>query len=322
MPRLSRRTFAAATLAAPSLALTGTYAGPVQASTPSGLTPPPVARRKIGRFTVTVLTDGYIDMPYGTWVGIEGKALEAAARMVYAHRDHGGMRLSLSTWIVDDGQRKVLIDAGPGVFAPTTGRLPDAMSAIGIAPEDIDAVAVTHMHFDHIGGLLKDGQRRFPNAELYIDRRDVAFFTDAAEEVAAPDFRKISFGTAAKVLEKYRNVQQIDREREIMRGLSSVDLAGHTPGHTGWRIADGDEVMTIVGDMLFHPVIHPSRFDVGVTFEPDAEAAKRMRTSFIPKAAEEGGLLAATHMPFPGLGRITRNGSAYAWAPADWDFDA
>ena len=319
MTELTRRGFAATALSVPALSL---MAVPARSQAATSLAPPPVARRKIGRFTVTVLTDGYFDMPYSTWVGIEGTKLEAAARQIYADRAHGGLRISLSTWIVDDGERKVLIDAGPGTFAPSTGRLPSAMEAVGIMPEDIDAIAITHMHFDHIGGLLRDGARRFPNAELYIDRRDVAFFTNEAEEAAAPDFRKVSFTTAANVMAQYPSVQQIDGEREIMRGLSSVDLSGHTPGHTGWRIADGDASLTIVGDMLFHPAIHPNRFDVGVAFEPDAEAAERMRTAFIPKAAEEGTLLAATHMPFPGLGRIARDGSGYSWVPAEWDFDA
>ncbi|KUJ81443.1 MBL fold metallo-hydrolase [Ruegeria profundi] len=320
MPKMSRRTLVAASLAAPALIATGVFVAPVRAAT--AVAPPPVARRKVGRFTVTVLTDGYLDVPYSTWVGIEGADLEAMARAGHAHRAHGGMRLSLSTWIVDDGDRKVLIDAGPGVFAETTGRLPGAMAAIGIAPEEIDAVAITHMHFDHIGGLLDGDRARFPNAELYIDRRDVSFFTDPAEENAAPDFRKVSFRTSAKVVAAYKSLQQIDGEREILKGLSSVDLTGHTPGHIGWRIADAGDSLTIVGDMLFNPVIHPVRLDVGVAFEPNADAAMRMRRSFIPQAAEEGGLLAATHMPFPGLGRIVRDGDSYAWLPAEWDFDA
>ena len=287
MTKFTRRNILYGGLAAPALALTGWYASPARSQTASMMMmpPPPVARRKIGRFTVTVLTAGYFDMPYSTWVGIEGERLEDAARAGYSHRDHGGMRISLSTWIVDDGERKVLIDAGPGAFADSTGRLPNAMAAVGIAPEDIDAVAITHMHFDHIGGILKDGARRFPNAELYIDRRDVAFFTDPAVAASVPDFRKISFSTSDQVMAAYPDVQQIDGEREIMRGLSSVDLSVHTPGHTGWKISDGDSSMTIVGDMLFHPVIHPQRFDVGVAFEGDADAAKRMRTSFIPQAA-------------------------------------
>lgn len=322
MTKISRRAVVAATLAAPALALTAWYATPVRSDPKPASALPPIARRKIGRFTVTVLTDGYLDVPYSTWVGIEGQDLEAQARQAQAHRDHGGMRLSLSTWIVDDGERKVLIDAGPGAIAPSTGRLPGSLEAIGIAPEDIDAIAVTHMHFDHIGGLLDQGRRRFPNAELYVDRRDVAFFTDPAEANAVPDFRKISFSTSEQVIDAYRDIQRIDGEREIMRGLSSIDLSGHTPGHTGWRIEDGDQSLTIVGDMLFHPVVHPNRLDVGVAFEGDAAAAENMRRAFIPKAAEAGTVVAATHMPFPGLGRIVRDGDAFGWEPAEWDYDA
>ncbi|MGE0239636.1 MAG: hypothetical protein AB7F09_27830 [Parvibaculaceae bacterium] len=87
----------------------------------------------------------------------------------------------------------------------------------------------------------------------------------------------------------------------------------------GYRISDADESLLIVGDALFHPAIHPGRTDIGIAFEADAAAAAAMRKRLFPRAAEERALLAATHMPFPGFGRIVRDQDMLAWQPADWD---
>ncbi|MCB1547171.1 MAG: MBL fold metallo-hydrolase, partial [Hyphomicrobiaceae bacterium] len=93
---------------------------------------------------------------------------------------------------------------------------------------------------------------------------------------------------------------------------------GHTPGHIGVRIADGGQSLVMVADMLFHPVLHPADAGVGFIFEQDPAAARRMRERFFPRAAAEGALIAATHMPFPGLGRIARDGGRLRWLAADW----
>jgi glyoxylase-like metal-dependent hydrolase (beta-lactamase superfamily II) len=102
-------------------------------------------------------------------------------------------------------------------------------------------------------------------------------------------------------------LQPFDGETALTRVISTVDLSGHTPGHSGFRIADDGESLLIVGDALFHPALHPARTDVGIAFETDPAAAAKMRRRLFPLAAQEHALLAATHMPFPGFGRIVRD---------------
>ena len=84
----------------------------------------------------------------------------------------------------------MLIDKGYAGGAPTTGRLPAVLAAISVRPEDIDAVLITHMHVDHISGLVADGRPVFPNAEVFIHRADVAYFTDPARAAVAPAILK------------------------------------------------------------------------------------------------------------------------------------
>lgn len=122
----------------------------------------------------------------------------------------------------------------------------------------------------------------------------------------------------AAAVAAYPRLQRIDGDRALTPFVSTVDLAGHTPGHTGFRVADGGQTLLIVGDALFDPSLHPGRDDLGIVFEPDPAAARAMRARLFPRAAEERAQLAATHMPFPGLGRIERDGGALRWAPADF----
>jgi glyoxylase-like metal-dependent hydrolase (beta-lactamase superfamily II) len=117
----------------------------------------------------------------------------------------------------------------------------------------------------------------------------------------------------------YPKLQAIDGERQISPGVSIVDLTGHTPGHIGVRIEDSGQSLIMVSDMLF-PVVHPEATEVGFLFEQDRPAAQAMRARFFPRAAEEKALIAATHMPFPGLGRIVSDRGKLGWMPADWAY--
>ena len=324
MPQLSRRAFAGAL---PLGLIGGTFLGgsvlgglAAQAATPKATREPvsvsPFAQIRIGRFTVTALTDGYADMPYDYFPGRSAPEVEKAANAQFTARP-SGVRFLFNQYLVEDGERRILIDAGAAGSIGQTGQLPRALAALGLKPNQIDAVIVTHMHQDHMGGLVLGGKNNYPDAEVYIDRRDVTHWTDKAKRSGAPDFLQPSFKMAEEVVRLYPKLQAIDGEREITRGVSIVDLTGHTPGHIGVRIEDGGKSMIMVSDMIF-PVVHPAATDVFFLFEQDQAAAKAMRDRFFPQAASEGALIAATHMPFPGLGRVVSDRGQMRWEVADW----
>ena len=278
---------------------------------------PPVAQITIGRFTVTALCDGYVDLPYAFFPGRTPEQVEAEAKAQYMARP-SGVRLVFNQYLVEDGTVRILIDAGAAGSVGESGKLPEALASRRVQPDQIDAVIVTHMHQDHLGGLVMDGRCSFPNAEVYVDRRDVAHWTDPAKQAGAPDYLQASFRLSSEFVRLYPGLQATEGDHRITRGISIVDLSGHTPGHVGVRIEDGAESLVMASDMLF-PVVHPGMgSDVSYFLEQDRPAANAMRARFFPQAAEEGMLVAATHMPFPGLGRIVSDRGRLCWFPAEW----
>jgi glyoxylase-like metal-dependent hydrolase (beta-lactamase superfamily II) len=317
MTNMSRRAF---TLALPSLSIlgaTGLSTRPALSESLGGSALVPMAQMTIGRFKVTALSDGYADMPFEYFTGWTPEDIESAASKVFAARP-GGIRLVFNQYLIEDGDIRILIDAGPAGALGVSGGLPAGLAAAGVPAEEIDAVIVTHLHADHSGGLIAGGRRNFANAEVFIDRRDVAYWTDAGKRSAAPEFLNSSFDAAAEVVRLYPTIQAIEGEHEIVPGITTVDLTGHTPGHIGVRIEDDGQSLIMVSDMLFHPAIHPVAADIGFVFEQDPAAAREMRASFFPRAADEGALIAATHMPFPGLGRIVSDNGQMRWLTAEW----
>lgn len=317
MTRITRRSLSLGLAASAALAFAPRPG--IARSTDATAVLPSISRRKIGAVQITAVSDGFIDIPLGVFTGAPAAEIEAAFQARFARRPDGTHRLGFTVWLIDDGEQLVLIDTGYAGAAQTTGRLPEILATLGVGLADIDAVLITHMHDDHTSGLLANGRPAFPNAEVFIHRDDVVYFTDPARASAAPEILKRSFEMAGRVVASLPRLQRFDGERALTRSISAVDLRGHTPGHTGYRISDGGESLLIVGDALFDPAIHPARTDIGIAFEPDPAAAAAMRVRLFPKAAEERALLAATHMPFPGVGRIVRGTAGLEWAPADWD---
>jgi glyoxylase-like metal-dependent hydrolase (beta-lactamase superfamily II) len=318
MVNLSRRGFGAALAALPLSAALAPHA--VARSAGPLARPPVVARYQIGRFEITVISDGCIDFPYELFTGAAPADVKAAGDSVFAAGTNG-IRASFSTYLINDGERYILVDSGPaGTVSATSGYLPGTLETLGVPASSIDAVILSHAHVDHIAGMVAGGVNNYPNAEVYIDRRDIATFTDPAMLARAPKITHSSFAATEELVSLYPRLQQIDGNREISRGVSVFDLSGHTPGQIGVKIEDAGQSLLLVADILFHPAAHPAIPGFGIVFEMDKPAADAARARFFAEAAEQKALIAATHMPFPGVGRIVGDAGALRWLPADWSY--
>jgi glyoxylase-like metal-dependent hydrolase (beta-lactamase superfamily II) len=277
-----------------------------------------VHRMKVGDFEVTAMLDGFIDIPPAV--------LQADPELVKTLLAAGGwppapMRLPVNTFLVNTGEKLVLLDAGGArMLGPTAGRLPQCLAAAGIEPGQIDEVYITHMHGDHLHGTVTpEGGRMFPNAILRIARADMDYWANPEVEAKAPDNQKPRFIPAKRAVAAYGDrIRPFNLGDELTPGIRSVDAAGHTPGHSCYMIQSGAARLLAVGDTLHVAPVQFPRPEITVAFDWDQGKARAARRSIFDMVAKEGIPIAAVHLPFPGIGRLRRSGDAFAFDPAPW----
>jgi glyoxylase-like metal-dependent hydrolase (beta-lactamase superfamily II) len=207
------------------------------------------------------------------------------------------------------------------VFGPSLGRLAGNRAALGVKPADIDTVLVTHLHPDHVGGLVDaGGQAVFPNAELVVHAVESAYWSDPAVLAAAPEGQekqavRLSLATIAAYRDRTRSVTG----GEVLGGVTAVPAPGHTPGHTGWLIASGGDGLLVWGDIVHLPGLQFARPDAGMAFDVDGALAIATRRRILDMAATDRLCVAGMHMDFPGFGHVVRAGSGYAFIGEPWN---
>ncbi len=270
----------------------------------------------IGGGIVTSLSDGYFDMPLAH-VLTNLSLLDAEAALHRAFRPPAP-RLEVNVYLVRRaGQAPILVDTGAGSgFGPTAGRLPSALAGIGVDPADIGTVLLTHLHGDHVGGLLDaQGKAAFPNAEIVMHAAEAAFWLDGAPPASADEQ---SVDLARHAVAPYRGRMRLIEGGSVVAGIGAVFLPGHTPGHTGFRIGDGASSLLIWGDLVNQPIIQSAYPEVGFFSDADAALAVRTRKDMLAKAADENLLVSGMHIEFPGFARVVREGTGYRLVPAHW----
>lgn len=232
----------------------------------------------------------------------------------------------LNVVVVRSGDRTILVDAGLGVEFPDfprAGRTVARLEAAGIDPSAVTDVVLTHLHMDHIGGLLSHGlkERLRPDLRIHVASAEANFWESpdfSHTEMPAPVPPALR-AIAGRFLDEYRGqIHTFEAEYDITPGVHVARTGGHTPGHSVVRLASGEDRLTFAGDAVFAPGFDNPQWHNG--FEHDPEESVRVRVELLRELAATGESLVATHLPFPSVCHVAAAGDAFRCVPAVWDY--
>ena len=281
---------------------------------------------KVGDIDVLVVSDGVLPLPT-QMLGHNADPADRAAWLKDMFLPQDAFDWALNVVVVRSGGKTILIDAGlgsdPDLNLPRAGQLIKRLEAAGIDLGSVTDLVLTHMHMDHIGGLLVEGvkERLRKDLRIHVAAAEVKFwespdFSHTAMPQGFPD----ALRSAAKrfVSEYGSNLRTFDEEHEIAPGVVARRTGGHTPGHSVVRVASGGDGLTFAGDAVFTVGFEQPDWHNG--FEHDPEEAARVRVRLLRELAKSGEMLVATHLPFPSIGRVAADGDAFRFVPVFWDY--
>lgn len=282
------------------------------AGSPSG-----VFRYTVGDVLVTALDDGTLALPITAMAPPERVAPIAARDP--AIKD-GKAVISVNAFLLQMAGHNVLIDAGSGTCTGLIqGKVADDLHAAGVPPDKIDMVLVTHLHFDHVCGLItRDRQRAYPNATVWVAKQEVGYWLDEKIAASQPEDQRGGFLAAHISLAPYeaaKKVHYFEGETEILSGLKALPAPGHTPGHTAYLLASGKQSLLFWGDIIHFPTVQFQGPDITIGSDVDKEAARSTRMRLFEQVANRDTLIAGAHLPFPGIGHLRKDSTGYAFLP-------
>ncbi|MBY0382003.1 MAG: MBL fold metallo-hydrolase [Xanthobacteraceae bacterium] len=280
-------------------------------------------RYHVGDVEVTVVRDGHRTFPLPDHFVVNATkddvnaALESASLLrdeMTIHFNPLALKIGGKTVVVDTG----LGEAGKAMTNGTAGHFTDNLKASGIDPKQVDAVVISHFHFDHIAGLA-DAQNRsvFPNAEIFVPATEWSFWMDQSERSNAPEGRRDAFDAVWRIFDDMlkRKVTQYNWGDEVLPGLLAAETAGHTPGHTSFMLTSGADRLFIQSDVTNHPALFVRNPTWHAAFDMDAERAERTRRRVYDMLVSEKLKVQAFHYPFPSSGYIEKDGDRYHVLP-------
>jgi glyoxylase-like metal-dependent hydrolase (beta-lactamase superfamily II) len=280
---------------------------------------PGIHHVKVGDIVATALNDGQFDADLGWVTGLSAAEAETMLRESFRVLPP---RITVTCFLLRIGGRNVLVDTGAGVnFGHVLGAAKSRLAALGLVPESISTVLLTHLHGDHVGGLLDAaGGAAFPSAELVVHAAETAYWLNEEVHAKAPAWAQQAFEQAQRALAPYAERTRLVQDgAEVLPGVTAVHLPGHTPGHIGWRITSGGAALLIWGDVVHLPGLQFAQPAVGMTFDVDRELGRATRARALDMVATDRLVLAGMHLDFPTFGHVRRAGAGYAFEPLVWE---
>jgi glyoxylase-like metal-dependent hydrolase (beta-lactamase superfamily II) len=232
---------------------------------------------------------------------------------------------SFNGYLINTGSKLVLVDAGAGsLFGPTLGKLVASLKAAGYSPEQVDEIYITHMHPDHVGGLVANGQRVFPNAVVRAAQPEADYWLSQANLDKAPEGSKDFFKGAMASIKPYQDAgkfQPFAGNVELVPGVHSLVTHGHTPGHSTYVIESKGQKLVLWGDLIHVAPVQMAHPKIAIQFDTDPKEAVAQRKLAFDAAAKDGFWGAGAHLSFPGIGHLRSKGEGYDWIPVNFEND-
>ncbi|MCB1382739.1 MAG: MBL fold metallo-hydrolase [Notoacmeibacter sp.] len=307
----------AALLAMPSILVRPAMADMAQA--PTGI---PFSRFKLGDFTVTIINDGstIMEKPQATFGTDQTK--EAVSALLEAnHLPADRLANGFAPTLVQTGSDTVLFDTGLGAGAREKGMGQTAarLALAGIRPEDVTVVVITHMHPDHIGGLVEDGKPAYPNARYVTGQTEYDFWADPARSGTPAERVHAMVNSMVRPLAERTTF--IGNEGEVLPGIRGIAAPGHTPGHMGFHLESAGKRLMITGDTANHFVLSLQKPDWEVRFDMDKAAAAATRRKVFGMIAADRIPFIGYHMPFPAAGFVEAMEGGFRFIPESYQFE-
>ena len=277
-------------------------------------------RMMLGDFEVTAISDGTVALPVDKLLeNTTPEQVENALKNSYLKTP---LETSVNGYLINTGTKLVLIDTGAGtLFGPTLGNFIANLKASGYQPEQVDEIYITHMHPDHVGGLMLGGKIAFPNATVRADQGEADYWLSQAHMDAAPQEKQGAYKGAMSSVNPYvaaGKFKSFDGDTELVPGIEAFASHGHTVGHTTYVVESKGQKLVLWGDLMH---VASVQFDdplVVMKFDTDTKMAAIERKKAFADAAKQGYWVAGAHLSFPGIGHLRANHGGYIWVPVNY----
>ncbi len=259
---------------------------------------------RIGELSAVALRDGYFEFPNDLKIfGLDRTQEDVNAVLAAEGLPTDKLLLSVQPLLVKTADRVLLFDTGPaGLFGPTSGHLAKALAEASIDPQSVTDIFISHSHGDHAGGLVNaEGKLTYPNATIHIARPEWDFMSSNEQYKAwIPTLQP--------------KVDAFAPGAELVPGVvRAIEVKGHTPGHSAYRITSGADSLLYIGDSMHHSVISVQKPEWPMGFDGDQSMGAQSRAALIADMEASGQRIYAVHFPFPGIGKFAKRGEGFIW---------
>jgi glyoxylase-like metal-dependent hydrolase (beta-lactamase superfamily II) len=272
-------------------------------------------RFHIGEREAAVVTDGPLLLTPPGEVLLTLASEQVADALHAAFLSSGPMRIEQNILLVNIDGALVLFDNGMGssqLFGPHTGRLLESLADAGVGADEIDVLVLSHAHPDHCWGTMRDdGTPAFLSAAIYMAEVELRFWENCTD----PAMSEVVKGVAKHLAPLRDRIRFFTDGQEFLPGLRAIAAPGHTPGHTIFTIASGEEQLCVLCDIAFHDPLSFAYPAGHSTYDQDQVQGAQTRSRTLAWLADTRMRLVSYHAPWPGIGHVARSGMAYRFVP-------